>query len=71
MGCFGGRGRQGGSQARLLEGFSWVFSRDRVLRSVLRRGVGLIEGAQNVLQRQKHALSQSTAPLCVLLEGRK
>ena len=41
-----------------------------VFRRVLRRGGGVvIEGAQKVLRRQKHAISQSTTPLaCTLIQ---
>ena len=38
-----------------------VFSKDKVLRRVLRRE-GFTEGAWKVLRRQKHILSQSTTP---------
>ena len=41
-----------------------------VLRRVLRRGGGVIQGAYKALRRQKHALSQSTTPFaCTLLKG--
>ena len=41
-----------------------------VLRTVLRRRA-VIEGAWEKLGREKHALSQSTTPLCVLSRGRQ
>ena len=43
-----------------------VFGKDKVLRRVLRRE-RFIEGAQKVLRRQKHVLSQSTTPFACTL----
>ena len=50
-----------------LEGACKVFSKDKVLRRVLRRE-RFIEDAWKVLKREKHVLSQSTTPFaCTLL----
>ena len=44
-----------------------VFSKDKVLRRVLRRE-RVIEGASKVLRRQKHVFSQSTTPFACTLQ---